>query len=196
MEQENQQPFWWINMCELPLTEQVHTIEEIYALSEEKRAELIDGQIYETEPPSILQQRISIALANKIADYIDSKKGDCEVFPAPLAVFLNNDDTTYVEPDISVICNNNKIDDRGCNGAPDMIIEIVSKSSQRMDYLTKLFKYRTAGVREYWIVDPMKRTVLVYIFGENEDSTQYVFEDDIPVGIYSDLTINLSELLN
>lgn len=183
-------------MCELPLTEQVHTIEEIYALSEEKRAELIDGQIYETEPPSILHQRISIALANKIADYIDSKKGDCEVFPAPLAVFLNNDDTTYVEPDISVICNNNKIDDRGCNGAPDMIIEIVSKSSQRMDYLTKLFKYRTAGVREYWIVDPMKRTVLVYIFGENEDSTQYVFEDDIPVGIYSDLTINLSELLN
>ena len=193
---ENQQPFWWINMCELPLTEQVHTIEEIYALPEEKRAELIDGQIYETEPPSILHQRISIALANKIADYIDSKKGNCKVFPAPLAVFLNNDNTTYVEPDISVICDNNKIDDRGCNGAPDMAIEIVSKSSQHMDYLIKLFKYRTAGVREYWIVNPMKRTVLVYIFGENEDSTQYVFEDDIPVGIYSDLTINLSELLN
>lgn len=196
MEQENQQPFWWINMCELPLTEQVHTIEEIYALPEEKRAELIDGQIYETEPPSILHQRISIALANKIADYIDSKKGNCKVFPAPLAVFLNNDNTTYVEPDISVICDNNKIDDRGCNGAPDMAIEIVFKSSQHMDYLIKLFKYRTAGVREYWIVNPMKRTVLVYIFGENEDSTQYVFEDDIPVGIYSDLTINLSELLN
>lgn len=96
----------------------------------------------------------------------------------------------------SVICDNNKIDDRGCNGAPDMAIEIVSKSSQHMDYLIKLFKYRTAGVREYWIVNPMKRTVLVYIFGKNEDSTQYVFEDDIPVGIYSDLTINLSELLN
>ena len=77
-----------------------------------------------------------------------------------------------------------------------MAIEIVSKSSQHMDYLIKLFKYRTAGVREYWIVNPMKRTVLVYIFGENEDSTHYVFEDDIPVGIYSDLTINLSELLN
>ena len=148
-------------MCELPLTEQVHTIEEIYALPEEKRAELIDGQIYETEPPSILHQRISIALANKIADYIDSKKVTSKVFPAPLAVFLNNDNTTYVEPDISVICDNNKIDDRGCNGAPDMAIEIVSKSSQHMDYLIKLFKYRTAGVREYWIVNPMKRTVLV-----------------------------------
>ena len=147
-------------------------------------------------PPSMIHQRISFALARKIADYIDVNKGDCEVFPAPFAVFLNNDDTTYVEPDISVICDKNKIDDRGCNGAPDMIIEIVSKSSQRMDYLTKLFKYRTAGVREYWIVNPMKRTVLVYIFGENEDSTQYVFEDDIQVGIYSDLTINLSELLN
>lgn len=67
-------------MCELPLTEQVHTIEEIYALPEEKRAELIDGQIYETEPPSILHQRISIALANKIADYIDSKKVTVKYF--------------------------------------------------------------------------------------------------------------------
>lgn len=87
-----------------------------------------------------------------------------------------------MEPDISVICDNGKLDDRGCNGAPDWVIEIVSQSSQRMDYLTKLFKYRTAGVREYWIVNPMKRTVLVYLFGENEDSTQYLFEDEIPGG--------------
>ena len=192
---ENQQPLWWKNTWVLP-KEQTHTIEEIYALPDGQRAELVDGQIYDMAPPSMIYQRFSFALARKIADYIDVNKGDGEVFPAPFAVFLNNDDTTYVEPDISVICDKNKIDDRGYNGAPDMIIEIVSKSSQRMDYLTKLFKYRTAGVREYWIVNPMKHTVLVYIFGENEDSTQYVFEDDIPVGIYSDLTINISELLN
>ena len=77
----------------------------------------------------------------------------------------------------------------------DWVIEIVSQSSQRMDYLTKLFKYRTAGVREYWIVNPMKRTVLVYLFGENEDSTQYLFEDEIPVGIYPDFTMRISEFV-
>ena len=122
-------------------------------------------------------------------------KGTCKVYPAPFAVFLNQDDKTYVEPDISVICDNGKLDDRGCNGAPDWVIEIVSQSSQRMDYLTKLFKYCTAGVREYWIVNPMKRTVLVYLFGENEDSTQYLFEDEIPVGIYPDFTMRISEFV-
>ena len=94
-----------------------------------------------------------------------------------------------------MICDNGKLDDRGCNGAPDWVIEIVSQSSQRMDYLTKLFKYRTAGVREYWIVNPMKCTVLVYLFGENEDSTQYLFEDEIPVGIYPDFTMRISEFV-
>lgn len=176
--------------------EQTHTIEEIYALPDGQRAELVDGQIYDMAPPTRIHQEIVQQLSRVIGNYITGHKGECKVYPAPFAVFLNNDDKTYVEPDISVICDQQKLDDRGCNGAPDMIIEIVSKSSQRMDYLTKLFKYRTAGVREYWIVNPMKRTVLVYIFGENEDSTQYVFEDDIRVGIYSDLTINLSELIN
>ena len=117
------------------------------------------------------------------------------MYPAPFAVFLNKDDKTYVEPDISVICDQNKLDDRGCSGAPDWIIEIVSPGSQRMDYMTKLFKYRTAGVREYWIVDPAQEKILVYIFGNQEDFMQYSFEEEIPVGIYSEFKINISELL-
>ena len=108
---------------------------------------------------------------------------------------MNKDDRTYGEPDISVICDGDKLDENGCNGAPDWIIEIVSPGSQRMDYLTKLFKYRTAGVREYWIVNPMKQTVLVYSFGEKEDSTQYLFEDEIQVGIYPEFTIKISNFL-
>ena len=113
----------------------------------------------------------------------------------PFAVFLNQDDRNYVEPDISVICDPSKMNDRGCNGTPDFIIEIVSPSSQRMDYLTKLFKYRTAGVREYWIVNPMTRIVQVYCFGEPEDSTQYSFDEEISVGIYNDLKICIADLL-
>ena len=128
---------------------------------------------------------------------IISKKnnGACKVFPAPFAVFLNADDKTYVEPDISVICDKSKLDDRGCVGAPDWIIEIASPSTKRTDYGVKLFKYRSAGVREYWIVNPLTRTVNVYDLEKEELNDQYSFDDDIAVCIYDNLTINITELL-
>ena len=128
-------------------------------------------------------------------DYIKKNNGSCKVYPAPFAVFLNNDNQTYVEPDISVICDKSKLDDRGCNGAPDWIIEVVSQSTKRMDYGIKLFKYRTAGVREYWIVNPLNKTVNVYDLLTNELTDQYDFNDNIPVCIYKDLTINFANLL-
>ena len=172
-----------------------YTVEDIYALPDGQRAELIDGQIYDMAPPSYLHQKLVMELSATIRDYIKSHGGPCEVLPAPFAVFLNQDNHNYVEPDVSVICDPGKINDRGCNGAPDFIIEIVSPSSQRMDYLTKLFKYRTAGVREYWIVNPMKETVQTYLFGDIEDFNQYSFDDEIPVGIYNDLKICIADLL-
>ena len=172
-----------------------YTVEDIYALPDGQRAELIDGQIYDMAPPSYLHQKLVMELSATIRDYIKSHGGPREVLPAPFAVFLNQDDHNYVEPDISVICDPNRINDRGCNGAPDFIIEIVSPSSQRMDYLTKLFKYRTAGVREYWIVNPMKETVQTYLFGDIEDFNQYSFDDEIPVGIYDDWKICIANLL-
>ena len=177
------------------LKNDTYTVEDIYALPAGQRAELIDGHIYDMAPPSYLHQKLVMELSATIRDYIKSHGGPCEVLPAPFAVFLNQDDHNYVEPDISVICDSNRIDDRGCNGAPDFIIEIVSPSSQRMDYLTKLFKYRTAGVREYWIVNPMKETVQTYLFGDIEDFNQYSFDDEIPVGIYDDLKICIADLL-
>ena len=146
------------------LKEHTYTLEDIYALPEGERAELIDGQIYYMAPPSRKHQRIVGAIYRKISDYIDTHNGTCEVDIAPFAVFLNADDKNYVEPDISVICNPEKLDDKGCNGAPDWIIEIVSPGSRRMDYFTKVFKYRTVGVREYWIVDPDKNRITVWNF--------------------------------
>ena len=89
----------------------------------------------------------------------------------------------------------NKLDEYGCNGAPDWIIEIVSPSSQRMDYGIKLFKYRTAGVREYWIVNPVTRVSNVFDFEHDKNSMQYSFDDKIPVCIYEDLCICISDLL-
>ncbi len=174
---------------------QDYTIEDIYALPDGQRAELIDGKLYMMVPPKTIHQRISGALHAAIYQYIKSRKGSCEVFAAPFAVFLNEDNKNYVEPDISVICDKDKIDDRGCNGAPDWIIEITSPSDPHRDYGIKLFKYRTAGVREYWIVNPLTRIVTVYDF-ENEVATnQYTFNDNIPVCIYGDLSIRLSHLL-
>ncbi|MFQ6819453.1 MAG: Uma2 family endonuclease [Blautia sp.] len=172
---------------------QTSTIEDIYALPDGTRAELIDGQIYYMAPPSRRHQQILGSLYRKIADYIDGKQGACEVDIAPFAVFLNDDDINYVEPDISVICDKNKLTDKGCVGAPDWIIEVVSPGSRRMDYYTKLFKYRTAGVREYWLVDPDKNRILVYNF-EKEDTGEYSFSDIIHVGIYSDLSIDFTQI--
>ena len=175
------------------LKKKVYTIEDIYALPEGERAELIDGQIYYMSPPNTRHQRISSILSRKIGNYIDDNKGKCEVFAAPFAVYLDEKTNTYVEPDVSVICDSDKLDDRGCKGAPDWIIEIVSPSSRRMDYYTKLFKYRTAGVREYWNVDPTKNQIMVYDF-ENEDTEQYTFQDSVKVGIYEDLRIDFTEM--
>ena len=167
-----------------------YTIEDIYALPEGERAELIDGKIYYMAPPSTRHQRIISDIHYRIKDYIIKNNGECEVLPAPFAVFLNKDNKNYVEPDISIICDKDKITDKGCHGAPDWIIEIISPGNKEMDYFKKLFKYQTAGVREYWIVDPIKEMVMVYRF-EKETMEEYSFGEDIPVGIYEGFSIKV-----
>ena len=169
---------------------EIYTIDDIYALPEGERAELIDGKIYYMAPPSRTHQKLLHFFDRIIGNYIQTKDGICEIYPAPFAVFLNKDDSNYVEPDISVICDLSKLDEKGCHGAPDWIIEIVSPGSKTRDYMTKLFKYRTAGVREYWIVDPGKQMITVYGF-EKDMVEQYSFGEDIPVGIYENFFIKV-----
>ena len=170
-------------------TTRIYTVKDIEALPEGKRAELIDGRMYEMASPSRVHQRLLGALYRLIANYIEDGDGSCEVYLAPFAVYINNDEYNYVEPDIVVICNEDRLDEKGCHGAPDWAVEIVSPSSVKMDRKIKLFKYRTAGVREYWIVDPGERTVEVYLFAENEEK-KYTFEEMVPVGIYEDFAID------
>lgn len=168
-----------------------YTVEDIYNLPDGQRAELIDGELYMTAAPGRVHQRLVMDLAYLIENYIRSKNGECEVYPSPFAVFLNADDKIYLEPDISIICDKGKLTDEGCKGAPDWIIEIVSPASRPMDYNKKLFKYRTAGVREYWIVDPMKQQITVYDF-EHDAYGEYSFSDKVKAGIYEDLEIDFS----
>ena len=172
-----------------------YTIEDIYALPDDQRAELIDGRMYMMAPPRRIHQELVGQFTKAIGQYIDAHGGLCKVYPAPFAVFLNADERNYVEPDISVVCDRDKLDEYGCNGAPDWIIEIASPSDSHRDYGIKLFKYRTAGVREYWIVNPMTRTVTVYDFEDESGTDQYTFDDEISVRIYEDLTLRISSLL-
>lgn len=175
--------------------EQVYTSKDYWDLPEDQRAELIDGQLYAMAPPYRIHQELVGELYAMIHHYIKSKGGSCKVYPAPFAVNLTANDKTWVEPDISVICDKGKLSDRGCEGAPDWIIEVVSPSTERTDCGIKLFKYRSAGVREYWIVNPRLRTANVYDFENDEKHRQYSFDDEIPVCIYEDLIIRISDLL-
>ena len=178
----------------MPLLKKDHyTIKDIEELPEGERAELIDGQIYMLATPSTRHQRLSRFLFRKIDSYIESKKGKCEVFYAPFGVFLKNEKwgEDFVEPDLMVICDPNKVDEKGCHGAPDWVIEIVSPSSKMRDYLQKANLYMNNGVREYWVVDPIRETTVVYKHEEEGVQIIHKFGEPIKVGIYEDLEITI-----
>lgn len=174
----------------------IYTEEDYYNLPENVRAELIDGQIYYMAAPTRVHQEILSYLHLEIGNYLRSKKGPCKVYPAPFAVKLFSDnDRTVVEPDISVICDPNKLTDRGCTGAPDWIIEIVSPTTSSHDYVRKLNLYMDAGVREYWIVDPLTGNIFVYHLETDQfEASVHSLQDKIKVNIYDDLSIDFSDL--
>lgn len=178
------------------IQKKTYTEEDYYNSPEDIRIELIDGQIYYQAAPSRIHQTISGELYTAINNYIKSKKGTCRAFAAPFAVNLStNNEKNIVEPDISVICDHNKLTDRGCSGAPDWIIEIVSPGNPSHDFIYKLNLYAKSGVREYWIVDPRTETVLVYYLEQKEFGVKaYTFQDKIEVNIYEDFTINFQDL--
>lgn len=172
-----------------------YTSDDYWNLPDGQRAELIDGQLYDMAPPYRIHQKLISELHFALKKYITSQNGNCEIYPAPFAVNLDADDRNWIEPDISVICDPEKLTDRGCEGAPDFIIEVVSPSSRKMDYSVKNAVYSESGVREYWIVDPAKERTTVYRY--EEDSAPMIVPFDLPiqVGIYPDLRVNIAELL-
>ena len=181
----------------MPLAQnKAYTEADYYNLPEDTRAELIEGNlIYNQAAPSRIHQTILMELSGTIRNYLRSKGGSCRVFPAPFAVKLREDRNTIVEPDISVVCDRSKLTERGCTGAPDWIIEIVSPSNSSHDYVLKLNLYANSGVREYWIVDPVRESVFVYYLEQDHFRAEaYTFRDTIPVGIYDDFQIDFLSL--
>ena len=179
----------------MPLLKKTYTSKDYWNLPDGQRAELIDGQFYNMAPPSRIHQEISYQISRFLGNYIESNGGKCRVYPAPFAVNLDADDKDWVEPDISVICDPNKLTDRGCSGAPDLIFEIVSPSSRRMDYNIKNALYAQSGIREYWIIDPVKERVTVYHYEDDAAPVIYTFTQNVPVGIYPGLTLRIADLI-
>ncbi|MCM1267726.1 MAG: Uma2 family endonuclease [Bacteroidales bacterium] len=169
-----------------------YTVADIEALPDGEYAELIDGKMFRMEAPTSTHQEILVSMLLDIGNYIRKNKGNCKLFPAPYGIYIKDDDRHFVMPDISVICNRDKIVEKGCLGAPDWAIEIVSPSSRRMDYEWKLRLYRESGVREYWIVDPQQKIVTVYDLEHDAEAVVHPFSQEIQVGIYGDLYLNLS----
>lgn len=174
-----------------------YTTEDIRALPDGIRAELYDGRLIYMETPSMEHQRILAELLYEFMSYQKKHNGKCRTFPAPTGVYLS-DEFNYLEPDLVIVCpkdeNDQRLRDRGIFGAPDFVLEIVSPSSRLQDYYRKTSRFLEAGVREYWIVDPMKRTVTVNDFEGQNQPAVYTFEDHVPVRIYGDLEIHMAGL--
>ena len=138
------------------------------------------------EAPTFTHQELVTELLFEIKLFIRANKGPCRVLPSPLDVQIDCDDRTIVQPDIALICKEERITRKGIYGAPDFCIEIVSDSSRKRDYGIKVQKYMNAGVREYWIVDRKREKIVCYWF-EGEDAPEismYTFRDKVPVRIY------------
>ena len=165
--------------------EERYTLSDALKWDEQEHIELLEGTPIMMAPPSRAHQEISGALFAQLHNYLDGKK--CRVYAAPFSVRLferpgdrpENVDT-LVEPDLSVVCDPDKLDDIGCKGAPDLIIEVLSPSTQRHDRLTKYNLYERAGVKEYWIVSPDERTVQVSVLTDGRYRVLEVYtEQDI-----------------
>ena len=152
----------------LPAEKERYTFADVLTWPDDERAELIDGEAIMMAPPTTAHQLISFEIGRQLGNYLEGKK--CRVIPAPFAVRLFEKDgeapediDTMVEPDISIVCDSSKLDKHGCKGAPDMVVEILSPSTQRHDRLVKLSLYQRAGVREYSSVNPEDQTVQVML---------------------------------
>lgn len=165
------------------------------SMPEEQRMEVFDGIAYNMASPSQLHQSILTELLVSLRNYIRKYNGGCSVFPAPFDVKLNDSPLTIVQPDLMIVCDRDKLDGKRCNGAPDFIIEIVSPGNPSDDYIRKLYYYKNYGVREYWIVDPQRKTVTVNYFENDLLNVPYTFDSVIKVNIYDDLYIDFSEIV-
>ena len=162
-----------------------YTLDDYYLIPDDMRVELIDGVIYDMTAPTSAHQLIAGFIYSKLLGHVLEKKGECLPMISPLDVQLGCDNRTMVQPDVIIVCDRDKIINRCVYGAPDFVIEVLSKSTKKKDSVIKLQKYMNAGVREYWMIDPERKTVVVYDFENEEYPIIYGFDAAIPVRIWN-----------
>ena len=160
-----------------------YTLDDYYQIPDDQRVELIDGVIYDMAAPTSIHQIIAGYLHAQLLSYVSSKKGKCMPMISPLDVQLNCDNKTMVQPDVVVVCDRDKIIRRCVYGAPDLVVEVLSPYTRKKDMTLKMHKYEDAGVKEYWLIDPDKKKIIVYDF-INDDYSIYGFDSIIPVAIW------------
>lgn len=162
-----------------------YTLDDYYhVIPDDMRVELIDGVIYNMTAPTSAHQIIGGFIYSRLLQHVLNKGGACLPMISPLDVQLDCDEKTMVQPDVVIVCDRDKIIIRCIYGAPDFIIEVLSKSTKKKDSVIKLNKYLNAGVREYWMIDPMKQKVIVYDFEHDDYPEIFGFDAKIPVGIW------------
>lgn len=139
-----------------------YTVADWEHLPGDRRAELMDGVLYDMANPALVHQLILSSLLFQLLDYVEKNHGGCRVIPAPIGVRLEKDNKTMLEPDLVVVCSPEKLHPKWLEGAPDLVIEILSPSTRHRDLTRKFSKYESAGVRSYWVIDPEKKRILVY----------------------------------
>ena len=162
----------------------MYTIEDYLALPDDQRVELIDGTFYDMAAPTTYHQAIAGYIYKLFLDFVLSNKGPCFPFISPVDVQLDCDDKTVVQPDVLVVCDRSKYRNGRVFGAPDLVIEVLSASTQKKDMYLKYFKYANAGVREYWMIDPKSKRIVQYDMEHLELPAIYSFEDQVPVCIW------------
>ena len=172
-----------------------YTYQDYLSWETDIRYEILDGVAYALAAPATIHQRVSGRLFSQFDAFLKGKK--CEVFYAPFDVRLEAQvfDTNVVQPDLLVVCDKNKIDDKGCNGAPDLIVEILSPYSIQIDMFKKYNIYLRMGVREYWIVDPENKIIHVYILKDgNYIANVYSVDDTIASNVLEEFSIKLIDI--
>ena len=179
------QPHIVAESCSYGTKRKSYTVKDYLALPQERRVELIDGIFYDMSAPSVVHQIISGSIYKFFLDYVMAQDGDCLPLISPVDVQLDQDDKTMLQPDVIVVCDRSKINLQCIYGAPDLIIEVLSPSTGRKDRRLKLYKYGEAGVREYWMVDPDRKNIVVYDLEHDDIPAIYSFQDKVPVLIWN-----------
>lgn len=172
-----------------------HTIEEYFALPDDVRKELINGRFYDMCTPTYVHQALAGEVYASLLSQIRARKGKCRPFISPIAVQLDQDNKTVLEPDVIIVCNKDLILRRTYFGAPDFVLEVLSPSTKKKDMGLKLQKYLDAGVREYVMIDPKRRQLLAYQFENDINCILQPLEGMYGLAIYNgEITLDLDLL--